>query len=153
MEIVASRTRIGPDQPTYAYRLYMPMSELSPERQRLISYRSNFGIDARDAYLARINDVIAPMAHLETPAGLERYTQAKAIEEVASRLSAIILRALFPEMTAETLPFRFLVRAAPPNAIVRASIQDLTARYETLRTLLATLTPELIGVQIDRSGT
>lgn len=153
MDIVSSRTRIGLDQPTYAYRLYVPMSELSPERQRLISYRSNFGIGDRDAYLARVDAVIAPMPHLETPAGLERYAQAKAIEDVASRLSAIILRALFPEMTAETLPFRFLVPSAPPNAIMRASIQDLTARYETLRTLLATFTPELIGARIDRNGT
>ncbi|WP_292940878.1 hypothetical protein [Novosphingobium sp. 32-60-15] len=153
MDIVSSRTRIGLDQPTYAYRLYVPMSELSPERQRLISYRSNFGIGDRDAYLARVDAVIAPMTHLETPAGLERHAQAKAIEDVASRLSAIILRALFPEMTAETLPFRFLVPSAPPNAIMRASIQDLTARYEKLRTLLATFTPELIGARIDRNGT
>jgi hypothetical protein len=153
MDIVTSRTRIGLDPPTYAYRLYVPMFELSPERQRLISYRSNFGIVARDAFLVRIDDVIAPMAHLETPVGPERYAQAKAIEDVASRLSAIIMRALFPEMTAETLQFRFLVPSAPPNAIVRASIQDLTARYETLRTLLATFTPELIGARIDRSGT
>ncbi|MDF0491503.1 hypothetical protein PX554_25630 [Sphingomonas sp. H39-1-10] len=152
MDIVAFRTRIGQDQPIYSYRLYVPMSELSPERQRLIPYRSNFGIGARDVYLARTDDVIAPMAHLDTPPGPERYAQAKAIEDIASRLSAIILRALFPEMTAETLPFRFFVPSAPPNAVVRASIQDLTARYETLRTRLATFTPELIGARIDRSG-
>jgi hypothetical protein len=153
MDIVASRMRIGLEQPTYAYRLYVPMSELSPERQRLTSYRSNFGISARDAYLARVNDVIAPMTHLEMPAGLERCAQAKAIEDVASRLSTMILRALFPEMTAETLPLPFLVPSAPPNAILRASIQDLTARYETLRTPLATFTPELIDARIDRNGT
>ncbi|AOH87129.1 hypothetical protein AWL63_23430 (plasmid) [Sphingomonas panacis] len=153
MDIVATRTRIGMDQPTYAYRLYVPMSQLSPERQRLIAYRSNFGIGARDAYLARVDDVIAPMTHLETPPGPVRYAQAKAIEEAASRLSAIILCALFPEMTADMLPFRFTVLSAPPNAIVHATVHELTSRYEALQPLLATITSALIGVRIDRRVT
>lgn len=153
MQIVATRTRIGIDPPTYAYRVYVPMTELSPERQRLISYRSNFGIGPRDAYFARIEDVIAPMAHLETPAGTVRYAKAKAIEEVASRLSAIILRPLFPEMIADVLPFRFIVPAAPPNAVVQVTVHDLTARYETTRTMLGALTPRMLGVQTDGTAT
>lgn len=68
MRVLLNRTRIGVEAPTYSYRVYVPFSELSHERQALIAMQSDYGMGA--GLLARLPDVIAPPSHLESAPGL-----------------------------------------------------------------------------------
>lgn len=146
MRTIAARTRIGIQQPSYAYRLFVPLAELSPERQSLISYRSSFGVGSHDDHLARLSDVVAPLRHLASPPGLNRFHQSLAIDAVADRVAAMLLNAIFPEMDARRVPFRLLVASAPSNAVVSARINDLTGRYRRLAADLETLDARLLGL-------
>lgn len=114
MRILLTRIRIGAEAPSFSYRVYVPFTEISLERQALISMHSDYGHGA--VLLARLPDVIAPMAHLETAPGLDKHSFAKAIDGVADRLAAVLLGSAFPEMTERVLPFRLDVASAPPNA-------------------------------------
>ena len=43
MDVLATRVRVTGAPPRYQYRLYAPFDALSPERQSLIHYHSDFG--------------------------------------------------------------------------------------------------------------
>lgn len=148
MRILFARTRIGIDVPTYAYRLFVPFSEISLERQALITMHSDYGQGAGP--LARLPDVIAPMAHLEAAPGLGKHELAKRIDAVADRIGAILLGAAFPEMRELTIPFRLEVPAAPPNARLSGEAHNLSGRYDMLSRGLAALTPTILGLRMER---
>ncbi|MDX3911149.1 MAG: hypothetical protein QHC67_15220 [Sphingobium sp.] len=52
MRVIAARAHIGDGEPSYAYRLYVPFTELSLERQALIPYRTPFGVEPGDQWVA-----------------------------------------------------------------------------------------------------
>ena len=89
MRILLTRTRIGMEPPSYSFRVYVPFTEISLERQALISMHSDYGMGA--GLLARLPDVIAPMSHLESAPGLDKHNLGKRIDGVAARLGAILL--------------------------------------------------------------
>ena len=109
MEMLAIRTRMVDPRPLYAYRVYVPFHQISPERQALIHYRTNFGHFRSGDHFARLADVIAPMAHLQRPPGFDRYVEGRDLHRVADRLEAIIIGHVFPEMTAKVSQFPRLV--------------------------------------------
>ncbi|WP_328276162.1 hypothetical protein [Sphingobium sp.] len=148
MRILFTRTRIGIDVPTYAYRLFVPFGEISLERQALIAMQSDYGLGA--GLLARLPDVIAPVAHLEAAPGLEKHEFAKRIDAVADRVGAILLCAAFPEMREPTMPFRLEVPTAPANARLFGEAHNLSGRYETLSHGLSALTPKILGLRMER---
>lgn len=146
MQILMSRVRIDAPEPSYSYRLYVPFTEISPERQSLISMRSDFGLGA--GLLARLTDVIAPMSHLEAPPGVEKHRFGTLIDGVADCLGALLLGSAFPEMAERTVPFRLHVPSAPSNATVFARVNNLSGRYSLLSDHLPTLTAEVLGLRI-----
>mgnify|MGYP003582496529 CR=1 FL=1 len=97
MEMLAIRTRMVDPRWLYAYRVYVPFHQLSPERQGLIHYRTSFGHFRSDEYFARLADVIAPMAHLQRPPGFDRYVDGQNLHRVADRLEAIIIGHVFTQ--------------------------------------------------------
>lgn len=143
MRILLARTKIGTEPPSYAYRAYVPFTEISLERQALISMHSDYGMGA--GLLARLPDVIAPMAHLESAPGLDKYNLGKLIDSVADRVGALLLAEVFPEMTERTVPFRLTVPSAPPNAKLFATMNNLSGRYEPISCVQESLTADGLG--------
>jgi len=147
MRILLSRTRIGTDQPSYAYRLFVPFTEISLERQALISMRSDYGYSI--GLLARLPEVIAPMAYLEAPPGLDKYHEGEALDLLASRVAAILLRAAFPEMFENTVPFRLMVPIALPNTRLFADVMTLSGRAAWLAARIDTLSADMLGFHLE----
>ena len=140
MRILLSRVRIGLAQPSYSYRVYVPFSELSKERQSLVSMHSDFGLGA--GLLACLPDVIAPLSHLAAEPGLGRQRFGWRLDMIASRVGAILLRAAFPEMLERSVPFRLFVPIAPANATVMGDTIDLAGTFEWLASKIDTLAAE-----------
>ena len=146
MRVLMSRVRVGAQPPTYAYRVYVPFAEISPERQALVSMHSDFGLGA--GLLARLAEVIAPMHHLEASPSVEKHRQGKLIEATADHVAAILLRVAFPEMVEPAVPFRMIVASAPAHASLSAEAVDLSGRYERLSRELPQLTAEALGLRL-----
>lgn len=147
MRILMARVRIGAQEPTYSYRLYVPFTEISLERQALISMHSDFGHGA--GLLARFPDVIAPMAHLESTPGVDKHRLASLVDGVADRVGALFLGAAFSEMAERTVPFRLLVPTAPPNATIFGTIDNLSGRYAFLSDHVVTLSAQTLGLRLE----
>lgn len=147
MRIFLTRTRIGLALPSYAYRAFIPFTEISPERQDLISMQSDFGHGV--GRLARLADVIAPMSHLEAAPGLDKHRFGSGLALVASRVGAILLRAAFPEMTERTVPFRHLVSIAPSNAALFCETVSLAGRHDWLLGQIETLTADTLDFRAE----
>jgi len=147
MRILLSRTRVGVQQPSYSYRVHVPFSEISPERQSLLSMHSDFGLGV--GRLARLGDVIAPMAYLAAPPGLDKHRDGRALDLLAGRVGALLLRAAFPEMLETTIPFRLQVALTPPNAQLFADIFDLAGRQDWLAGQLDVLTAEMLAFALE----
>lgn len=147
MRILLARTRIGQVQPSYAYRVFVPFTELSPERQGLISMHSDFGHGA--GLLARLVDVIAPTPHLEAGPDPEKFRYGLRLDTAAGRLGAILLHAAYPEMLERSVPFRLLVPIAPPNAIRFANVIDLAGCHDWLAGRIDTLGAAALGFRLE----
>ena len=147
MQILAIRTRMADPKPLYAYRVYVPFHQLSSERQGLIHYRTSFGYFRSDDYLARLADVIAPMAHLQRPPGFDRYVDRRDLYSVADRLEAILIGHVFPEMTATSLPLLYeaKIEAESRHATIRTT--DLTGAFEMIRGRIDTITAGDLGIK------
>ena len=123
MRILLTRTRIGTEPPSYSFRVYVPFTEISLERQALISMHSDYGMGA--GLLARLPDVNTVIATREgTP---------------------ILLGQVFPGMAEQRSQFRLSVPAAPANARLFETIDNLSGRYEPLSRALENLTAEGLG--------
>lgn len=147
MRVLLTRTRIGVEAPSYSYRVYVPIAEISLERQALIAMHSDYGLGA--GLLARLPDVIAPMSHLESAPGLDKHNLGKRIDGVADRVGAVLLRAAFPEMRERAVPFRLDLSSAPPNARLFGTIENLSGRYEKLSHDLDSLTAASLAFRVE----
>lgn len=147
MRILLSRTRVGVHQPSYSYRVHVPFSEISLERQALLSMHSDYGFGV--GRLARLADVIAPMAHLAAPPGLDKHRDGAALDLLASRVGAILVGAAFPEMGETTIPFRLQVAIAPPNARLIADIVDVAGRQTWLASQIDILTAARLAFALE----
>ena len=147
MEMLAIRTRMVAPRPLYAYRVYVPFHQISPERQALIHYRTNFGHFRSGDHFARLADVIAPMAHLQRPPGFDRYVEGRDLHRVADRLEAIIIGHVFPEMTATTPPLLYEAAIDVESRHVVIRVMDLTGTFATIRDQLDTITANDLGVE------
>ena len=130
MEVLATRVRVTGASPRYQYRLYAPFPALSPERQSLIHYHSDFGHG--HGLLARMSEVIAPMSWLLMPPGTGKAAQGQAIHKLAASIEATILSALFPEMIASRVPLLFASSDELPDERVKAVVADVMGRFVRL---------------------
>lgn len=147
MRILLTRIRVGAGSPSYSYRVHIPFPEISLERQALIAMHSDYGLGAGP--LARLADVVAPMAYLEAAPSLEKHKLGRRIQDLADRLGAILLAAAFPEMTANVVPFRLEVLSAPPDTRVFATIDNVSGRCDMLAREADRLTLAGLGFRME----
>ena len=140
MQITLTRRRIRGTLPHFEYRVLIPFDEISIERQSLIHIRSDYGV--KPGPWARTRDVIAPTTHLRMVPGLERYRRARAIDQLAKRIDALLIHHFFPEMTAPTVPLVFLAETHPDDAVIYTDVVELAGRLEHLANRGAALSIE-----------
>lgn len=145
MRILVTRSRITGTVPFFEYRVFIPFPEISAERHALIHYRTDFGQGQGD--MARIPEVIAPMAFLELAPGLRKLEAGRRIDAVAQHVTAVIVQAVYPEMTAEPVPILQLVGEDPPPAVTTVELMYLAGAYERLLEL-GRVTPDDLDLRI-----
>lgn len=144
MNIIAMRKRIGGTLPLYEYRVFVPFSALSAERQARIHYRCDFARWGEP--LARIAEVIAPMTYLRLAPGLAKHDAGRAIAATAKEVEAVLVRALFPEMTAKLVPLLFNGIDGRPDLRLVATVDDLAGRQPELAVVSGAIGPALLGL-------
>lgn len=130
MELLATRIRVTGTSPRYQYRIYAPIAALSPERVFQLHYRSDFGHG--HGLLARMSEVIAPIAWLAMPPGRDRFLQGKTIHLMAGRIETAVLSTLFPEAAVAPIPLLLEITDELPDERVSVEIADIMGRYQQL---------------------
>ncbi len=144
MQIIATRRRVGGTLPLYEYRAFVPFSALAAERQERIHYRCDFARWGEP--LARIAEVIAPLDFLRLAPGLDKHDAGRAIAATARAVEATLVRALFPEMTAERVPLLFSGDEGRLDLRLVATIADLAGRQPDLAAAGAEIDPATLGL-------
>lgn len=149
MDIIITRRRLGDIPSRYEYRPLVPFGQMTRECQRYLHPVQAPAI-AGGQSCARLAQIIAPISwYAEDIAG--RFDLAARIGLVASRAGALLVGAIFPEMTAHRLQIDFSVDHKLQDAAVHARITDLTGAFERLEASLATLTAHDLGLARDIS--
>lgn len=147
MQIIATRKRVGGTLPLYEYRILVPFSALSAARHDRIHYRCDFA--GWGEPLARIAEVIAPIDYLRLAPGSAKHATAAALAITAKMVEAALVRALFPEMTAERVPLLFHGQDGLADVRLAAIVDDLTGREAEFAAAGARVTAELLGLTPD----
>lgn len=147
MDVIVSRSRIAGTASTYLYRVLVPLAEVTASRRsRCVIIQSRFGGGRIPS--TRIADVVAPAAwydrELATPCGL-----AASLNLVARRIEALIIRTVFPEMTARLIPPMLALEFAPDDAIYRLTVADLNAAFDRFAPGIVTLMAADLGLYQD----
>lgn len=145
MQILATRRRIAGTLPHFEYRIFVPFDQISVERQNLIPNRSDYGF--KGGPWARMREVIAPMDYLRMAPGLSRHDCGRPIEALSKRIEAILLGALYPEMTAVVVPIVLAVPSNPDDSLIFTDISDISGRFLALNQLGERLTSEGLGLR------
>ncbi len=127
MQILAARKRIPGTRPLFEYRVLVPFDQIPVERHTLIHYRSDFGFSG--CHYARLTEVIAPTAFLRMTPSPAKHDLGLDILTVAKRIEALIVRALYPEMTAERIPIVFCANAEHDDRQTHIDVRDLVDSY------------------------
>lgn len=144
MHVIVSRSRIAGTAPLYQYRALVPLSDVAAHRRtRCVVLRAM--LDNQRVLSARLADVIAPNVWFErdlaVPCGL-----AARLTLVAKRVEALIIRTLYPEMTAQLPPLTFVLDHDPGDASSRVAIADLNAAFDRLAPDIGTLMAADLGL-------
>lgn len=145
MQILATRKRVTGTVPQYEYRLLVAFDQLSAERQALIRYRTNFG--KVGGPFARLTEVIAPMDYLKMEPGLCRFDVGRTIAGVAKRIEALVVAALYPEMTAPIVPILFLAESELDDCEIHTHTGDLVGRFDWLARMAGQLSAADLGLR------
>ena len=140
MQIIATRKRICGTQPLYECRIFVPFSALSAARQDRIHYRCDFA--QRGEPLARIAEVIAPIDYLRHAPGSAKHAAGAPLVVTAMTVEAVLVRALFPEMTVERVPLLFHGQDGLADVQLTVIVDDLTGREAEFAAAGARLTPD-----------
>jgi len=130
MEIIVTRSRIAGTLPHYVYRALVPAENVTAERQALTGTVSGPGNIGRFACV-RVAPLLAPEHYFEM-AYAERGKLASRIGALARRIETLIIRAVFPEMTADSTPIVFQLDDDPGDAFTWTDIDDLTGAFDRL---------------------
>lgn len=130
MEIVVTRSRISGTLPHYEYRALVPAEAVDVERRKRSCVIKSPGV-AGSIPCLRIAPVIAPERFflLDDAArgGLGAH-----IGILAKRIETLIVRIIYPEMTADVLRPVIPVEHDPGDACIWTDIGDLTGAYDRL---------------------
>jgi hypothetical protein len=151
MEILATRTRITGRLPFFQCRLFVSLDGLSPERQRLIHYRTNFG--RIGGPFARMPEVIAPMEFLELEPGLRGHEIGRKIAFTAKLIETVLIAALYPEMTARPVPLLFQAPEERNDGMIFTRTDNLVGRYEWLASLAEHVGTDELGLLLEQHQT
>ncbi|WP_298673141.1 hypothetical protein [uncultured Sphingomonas sp.] len=128
MEIVVTRSRIAGTLPFYEYRALVPVEDVAIERRARTCVVRAPKV-AGSVPCLRIAAVIAPDRFF-SPNDAGRCRLAAHIGTVAKRIETLIVRNVFPEMTADTLRPVIPVEHDPGDACVWTDIDDLAGSYD-----------------------
>ncbi|OUC53013.1 MULTISPECIES: hypothetical protein [Sphingomonadaceae] len=144
MEIIVTRSRIAGRLPHYVYRALVPADNVTPERRAL----SGTVVGPRNIgsfTCVRIAPLLAPERYFEMPHS-ERGDLASRIGALARRVETLIIRAIFPEMTAASPPIVFQLDCDPGDAFAWTDMDDLTGAFDRLEPDLGVLTDLNLGL-------
>jgi hypothetical protein len=144
MHVIVSRSRISGTLPIYQYRALVPLSEVAAARRGhcmvIGAVLGNGRVPS-----TRIADVIAPDAwferNLAIPCGL-----AARLTLVAKRIEALIIRTVYPEMTANLPPVIFALDHDPGKASYRIVTGDLNAAFDRFASTIDTMMAADLGL-------
>lgn len=147
MQILATRKRVAGRPPLYEYRILVPLDQLLRNRAALTPARSDYGFEGGP--YAHLPDVIAPIDWLRMKPGLERYEIGCDVARIAQHIEAVLLAAIYPEMTANPVPALFPAPDRLGDSIVVTSMNEIADGYRFLRNrALATITAEGFGLRL-----
>lgn len=145
MEIIVLRTRIAGALPHYIYRALVSAEAVATERRRVSGIVTGPQIAGR-LHCVRIAPLLAPERYFEM-GHVERSTLAPRIGRVARRIETLIIRTLFPEMTADSVPIVFELEHDPGDSCAWANIDDLTASFDHIEPRIEILTAFDLGLR------
>lgn len=144
MEIIVTRSRIAGTLPHYVYRALVPADNVAPERRALtgtVAGPRNVG----RLPCVRIAPLLAPDRYFEM-AHAERGDLASRIGALARRTETLIIKAIFPEMTAASPPIVFQLDCDPGDAFAWTDLDDLTGAFDRLEPDFDVLTDHDLGL-------
>ncbi|MFC3443853.1 hypothetical protein ACFOKF_22140 [Sphingobium rhizovicinum] len=144
MDVIVSRVRLAGPLSTYLYRALVPLCDVDAKRRgRCVIIQAAVG--ERRIASTRLSDVMAPDAwfdrHLAIACG-----GAARLSFVAKRIEALIIRAIYPEMTSHLPPLSFLLNHVVEDASYRVTIRDLNASFDHLAPNIDTLMAGDLGL-------
>ncbi|WP_454887327.1 hypothetical protein [Sphingomonas oryzagri] len=152
MQILATRKRVAGTLPLYEYRILVPIDHLLRNRAALISERCNDPISGGPH--ARLHDVIAPIDWLRMKPGLDRDEKGRDIARIAEHIEAVLIAALYPEVTVNPVPALFSAPDDPGDSTIITAMNEIADGYRFLyRRALPTITAEGFGLRLPEPGT
>lgn len=145
MEIIVSRSRVAGALPHYIYRALVPAEEVAAERRRLCGTVAGPQIVGRIPCV-RIAPLLAPERYYKM-GHVERSALASRNGNLARRIETLIIRAIFPEMTADSVPIVFQLDHDPGDACSWTEIADLTASFDRIAPKADILTAFDLGLR------
>lgn len=144
MEIIVSRSRLAGALPHYIYRALVPAAEVAAERRRLCGTVAGPQVVGKIPCV-RIAPLLAPERYFELR-HVERSVLAPRIGSLAWRIESLIIRTIFPEMTAASVPIVFQLDHDPGDAFSWIEIVDLTAGFDRIEPSADILTTFDLGL-------
>lgn len=145
MEIIVSRSRITGTLPHYVYRALVPADPVAEDRRKLAGIVVGPEVAGRIPCV-RIAPLIAPTRYLAMD-HVERCALASRIGKLARRIETLIVRTLFPEMIADSVPITFQLEHDPGDACIWADMNDLTASFDRIEPNANILTAFDLGLR------
>jgi hypothetical protein len=148
MEIIISRTRMSGRHPAYEYRALALAEGLTVERSAFApTIRGPKPIGHIPC--VRIAQLIAPTRYFTIAHHRDRAELGKRIFLLARRIETLIVRSIFPEMTADWLPIMFRIDHDPGDAAIWTAIDNLDDAFDRLEPDLDILTAFDLGLRQD----
>lgn len=144
MDMITCRARISGQAPLYSYRVLVPLDQLTPHRRHHVVILQAVTPAGRQP-CTRLADVLAPNRWFERYLAMHCGLAAR-LNLVSRRVEAIILHAIFPEMTARLVPPMLQLDHDPGEASHRISGIDLNAAFDSLAPRIETLMAVDLGL-------
>lgn len=113
MDMIICRTRISGQAPLYSYRVLVPLDQLAPHRRHRVVIL-HVPTPAGRLPCTRLADLLAPGRWFERYLAMHCGLAAR-LNLVSRRVEAIILQAIFPEMTTRLVPPMLLLDHEPDD--------------------------------------
>ncbi|MCG2841266.1 hypothetical protein L6Q21_09765 [Sandaracinobacter sp. RS1-74] len=130
MDIIAFRTRLAGTLPFYEYRALVPATEIHDARRAFVTPIKAPRTSGPPA-MVRLAQIIAPDDYAAQP-HRDRMNVSGRIALLAKKIETLIVRTLYPEMTADIIPVIFRLDHDPGDARARVAIDDLTGAFTRL---------------------